>query len=198
MRTNLVTTVLVSCVLLLTAGCKARQSLTNIRGMLPRAEIPNAGDQQTAESGPTATAEIPETQKSTPTQDNASQQPATSTAATTAGGNVLRPSAAITNQPTRSVGAISFTPVIGAPVSAVQPLSRRLGTAARSSGLTILQSASGDSDHILKGYFSAFTDGDKTTVTFVWDVLDSQGNRQHRIRGQEIAQGTAQAPWNVV
>ena len=195
MRTNLVTTIFVSCVLLLTAGCNARQSLSNIRGLLPRAEVPNAGEQQ-QETDASQTQSTENTETPNQTQDATTQQPATNTAA--ANSDVLRPSSATTGQPARNVGAISFTLVIGAPVSAVQPLSRRLGTEARSRGLTILQSASGDSDHILKGYFSAFTDGDKTTVAFVWDVLDSQGNRLHRIRGQEVAQGTAQDPWDVV
>ena len=97
-----------------------------------------------------------------------------------------------------SASTISFTPVIGAPVSAVRPLSRQLGSEARARGLVILNSGDGNSNHILKGYFSAFADGDKTTVAFVWDVLDGSGNRRHRIRGQEIAQGTASDPWNVV
>jgi hypothetical protein len=133
----------------------------------------------------------------TETVDRTGQtEPATTTGSTS--GNFLRPTSASTGKKVRASGTISFTPVIGAPVNAVQPLSRRLGTEARNRGLTILQSTTGESDHILKGYFSAFADGDKTTVAFVWDVLDSKGNRLHRIRGQEIAQGTATDPWDVV
>ncbi len=200
MRTNVVTTVLLSCVLLLAAGCNARQSLSNIRGLLPRADIPNAGNQQPPDQNPTQSTTNsetpPQTQPQTQAQQTQPSQPATTTTASNT--NVLRPSSASKEQPSRTSGAISFTPVIGAPVSAVQPLSRRLGTEARGRGLTILQSASGDSDHILKGYFSAFADGDKTTVAFVWDVLDSQGNRLYRISGQEVAQGTASDPWDVV
>lgn len=64
--------------------------------------------------------------------------------------------------------------------------------------MTIVKSTNSDGGHILKGYFSAFADGDKTTIAFVWDVLDSQGNRLHRIRGQEVIQGTAIDPWNAI
>ena len=37
-----------------------------------------------------------------------------------------------------------------------------------------------------------------TTVAFVWDVLDNTGTRLHRIRGQEVLQGSASDPWSVV
>jgi hypothetical protein len=39
----------------------------------------------------------------------------------------------------------------------------------------------------MKGYFSALTDNDQTTVIYVWDVLDPAGNRLHRIEGQQKA-----------
>ena len=203
MRLERLTAVLVSLVLMVTAGCNAGQSLTNLGGLLPRAAIPNVPDEQATDDS--ATQAIDPTQQSTPEQPTQAQNdlPPPQTPSTPAAADAQPPvsttppqqAAAPTSQ---AAGTISFTPVIGAPVSAVQPLSRRLGSAARSRGLTILQSASVDSDHILKGYFSAFTDGDKTTVAFVWDVLDGQGNRLHRIRGQEVAQGTAGDPWEVV
>jgi len=101
-------------------------------------------------------------------------------------------------QPQGIQTSISFTPVIGAPVEAVQPLSRQLGTEARARGIVILQSGDAQSTHILKGYFSAFSEGNSTTVGYVWDVLDTSGTRLHRIRGQETATGTAQDPWDVV
>ncbi|MCR9135792.1 MAG: hypothetical protein NXI27_07355 [Alphaproteobacteria bacterium] len=191
MRTNLITPVLMSLVLLLTTGCNVSRPFESIPGLRPKAEIPNSTDPLTTQAGPADVSNPAE-------QDSQSQPPpaATTTAATS--GNFLRTTSATTGTPAARSGTISFTPVIGAPVDAVQPLSRRLGAEAKNHGLTILQSTSGDSDHILKGYFSAFADGDKTTVAFVWDVLDSSGTRLHRIRGQEVAQGTASDPWEVV
>lgn len=95
-------------------------------------------------------------------------------------------------------GTIRFLPIIGAPVEAVTPLSKRLGAEARSSGLTIRSASDNSTEYILKGYFSAMNDSGKTTVVYVWDVLDGGGSRLHRIQGQESVPGTAADPWTVV
>lgn len=95
-------------------------------------------------------------------------------------------------------GTLRFTPVIGAPVGAVTPLSRQLAQEAKNRGFTIVSTAGSEGDHVLKGYFSAFSDGTKTTIVFVWDVLDPSGNRLHRIQGQEDAAGSAPDTWSVV
>ena len=96
---------------------------------------------------------------------------------------------------TAASGSIRFLPIIGAPVQAVTPLSRQLGAEARANGLTIKSSADASSEHILKGYFSAVSEGSQTTVTYVWDVLDGSGTRLHRIQGQESAPGGSGEPW---
>lgn len=80
--------------------------------------------------------------------------------------------------------AIRFLPIIGAPVQTVTPLSKELGTSARSAGLTIKASGDASAAHILKGYLSAFEDEGKVTVVYVWDVLDGSGARLNRIQGQ--------------
>lgn len=80
--------------------------------------------------------------------------------------------------------AIRFLPIIGAPVQAVTPLSKELGTSARAAGLTIKASGDASAAHILKGYLSAFEDEGKITVVYVWDVLDGAGARLNRIQGQ--------------
>lgn len=94
--------------------------------------------------------------------------------------------------------SIRFLPIIGAPVEAVTPLSRQLGAQARARGLTIKSSSDNSSRHILKGYFSAMANGSSTTVTYVWDVLDSSGSRLHRIQGEDSVQATAKDPWAAV
>lgn len=93
---------------------------------------------------------------------------------------------------------IRFLPIIGAPVEAVTPLSKRLGAEARSNGLTIRSASDNSAKYILKGYFSAVNDNGKTTVVYVWDVLDGGGARLHRIQGQETIAGTASDPWAAV
>ncbi|MCX8996572.1 hypothetical protein NOF55_05590 [Rhizobiaceae bacterium BDR2-2] len=90
---------------------------------------------------------------------------------------------------------IRFLPIIGAPVQAVTPLSRRLGAEARSNGLTIRSTGDADAEHVLKGYLSAYADGGQVNVVYVWDVLDAEGVRLHRIQGQESVQGSGPDPW---
>ena len=102
--------------------------------------------------------------------------------------------------PTAAAGgnSVRFLPIIGAPVEAVTPLSRQLGADARSLGLTIKSSSDSSAAYILKGYLSAFEDGPQISVTYVWDVLDSNGNRVHRIQGSESAPLKRGAPWSAV
>ena len=92
-------------------------------------------------------------------------------------------------------GSIRFLPIIGAPVQAVTPLSKELGVSARGNGLTIKSSSYQTAQHVLKGYLSAFSDGDKVTVVYVWDVLDNAGGRLHRIQGQESVPGGGADAW---
>jgi len=92
-------------------------------------------------------------------------------------------------------GRIRFTPVIGAPVNAVTPLSRQLAVEARNRGLAILSASDPGGEHVLKGYFSADNFGGQATVFYVWDVLDPAGNRLHRIQGQEATAGGSGDPW---
>ena len=97
--------------------------------------------------------------------------------------------------PAGAAGTIRFLPIIGAPVQSITPLSRQLGAEARGKGLTIKSASDPASEHILKGYFSAFGDGSTVTIVYVWDVLDSSGNRLHRIQGEEKVQSAATDPW---
>ncbi|MCJ8508699.1 hypothetical protein MUU53_12335 [Rhizobium lemnae] len=95
--------------------------------------------------------------------------------------------AAVASAPTASATeaeSIRFLPIIGAPVQAVTPLSKELGSSARAAGLTIKAAADSSAGHILKGYLSAFEDDGKVTVVYVWDVLDATGARLNRIQGQ--------------
>lgn len=92
-------------------------------------------------------------------------------------------------------GSIRFLPIIGAPISAVTPLSRDLAANASARGLSIKPSSDNSAEHMLKGYFSAFDDGGGTTITYVWDVLDASGARLTRLQGQEKLAGKAADPW---
>ncbi|MGE7368089.1 hypothetical protein ACQKKX_03335 [Neorhizobium sp. NPDC001467] len=101
-------------------------------------------------------------------------------------------------QQTGDTETIRFLPIIGGPVQAVTPLSRALGMRARAAGLTIKPSSDTAAQHILKGYLSAFADGDGITVVYVWDILDATGNRLNRIQGQHRQDGDGDDPWSSV
>jgi hypothetical protein len=92
-----------------------------------------------------------------------------------------------------------FAPIIGAPVDKVTPLSRRLNARARAGNVEIVASNDPNATHVLKGYFSVLGEGQATTVVYVFDILDTSGNRLHRIQGQEVAAGSNAAdPWGAV
>ncbi|MRG66309.1 hypothetical protein GH789_13600 [Rhizobium pusense] len=100
--------------------------------------------------------------------------------------------------PATAANSIRFLPIIGAPVQAVTPLSRQLGAEARAKGLTIRASNDNSAENILKGYFSAFADGGKVNVVYVWDILDANGVRLHRLQGQEAVTAQGSDPWAAV
>ena len=139
--------------------------------------VDTASDNDTAQSE----------QSTEPEQQVAEQEP-----------QIQQPQKAAAVAPAAAAGTIRFLPIIGAPVEVVTPLSKQLGAEARSHGLTIKAASDTSSQHILKGYFSALNDGGKTTVVYVWDVLDGTGNRLHRIQGQDTVNATAANLWSVV
>ncbi|TDH34365.1 hypothetical protein E2A64_17000 [Pseudohoeflea suaedae] len=102
----------------------------------------------------------------------------------------------------RAVGAgdvsVRFTPIIGAPIEAITPLSRQFAKEAQARGIPIQASGEQAGKHVFKGYLSAFNDGSKTTLVYVWDVLDPAGARLHRIQGQESVEGAASDAWSIV
>lgn len=83
---------------------------------------------------------------------------------------------------------LQIAPIVGATVEAATPLTERLSMRARERGITLVGSVGAQSaTHMLKGYFSAVTEGPDTTVIYVWDIYDPAGNRLHRINGQQKA-----------
>lgn len=133
-------------------------------------------------------------------EGGASVSPAASTPL--AGAEPPASSAAETRQASlpaaESGSTIRFLPIIGAPVQAVTPLSRQLGSSARTAGLTIRSTNDAGAEHVLKGYLSAYADGGQITVVYVWDILDGAGARLHRIQGQESVAGRGADPWAAV
>ncbi|MGB3418160.1 MAG: hypothetical protein WBA36_15910 [Mesorhizobium sp.] len=83
---------------------------------------------------------------------------------------------------------LQIAPIVGATVEAATPLTERLAQRARERGIKLTGSAADQTPTLmLKGYFSALTEGADTTVIYVWDIYDPAGNRLHRINGQQKA-----------
>jgi hypothetical protein len=100
--------------------------------------------------------------------------------------------------PNTVLGNVYFAPVVGAPVTSVSALSARLSTAAAANGIKLEPSASVSINHEIRGYFSALSESGTITVIHVWDVFTPQGQRVHRIQGEEKIVGAASDPWAAV
>lgn len=93
---------------------------------------------------------------------------------------------------------VQFAPVVGAPASASTPLAARLSARATARGIPLVGAGQSSASLIMKGYFSAISEGDQTTVIYVWDVIDPAGTRIHRIQGQTRAPATGGEGWDGV
>jgi hypothetical protein len=93
---------------------------------------------------------------------------------------------------------VQVAPIVGASVEAATPLTERLAIKARERGIRLAGSSDQTATHVLKGYFSALTEGKETTVVYVWDVYDPAGTRLHRINGQQKVQISGGDGWSSV
>lgn len=175
-RIGLSATLLAAMVL---AGCNSDSVLNMNSGQTPGQGLASAQTDQTLPAPGTQPGTQSGTQPGT-TTDNASSS------------LTQAPQAAVSTSE-----SIQFAPVIGAPANVLPALSSRLEARARQAGIPIIKSASGASI-MMKGYFSAIADDGKTTVIYVWDVLDPSGNRLHRIQGQQAAPGGNGDGWSSV
>ncbi len=117
---------------------------------------------------------------------------------TTANALLPTPAALPPSGPVREGVRLQFAPVVGATLDAATPLARRLSTRAAERGLVIVGKSSTPASHLLKGYFSAISEANGTIVIFVWDIVGPDGNRLHRIQGQERVEASADNAWTVV
>lgn len=115
-----------------------------------------------------------------------------------AAGLVQMPSSSVRTAAIAGQARIYFAPIVGSTVEAVTPLTEQLTLRIRESGITIARSGEPGTTHLLKGYLSAITEGSDTTVIYVWDVLDTTGNRLHRIQGQQKISGGSGSGWTAV
>lgn len=111
---------------------------------------------------------------------------------------------AATSEPSRPVAppvpasqaTFAFEPFVGVPGNIADSLSRRLGQKASDQGLTIVRRLGAPATYRVKGHLSAVGDNSSSTIIYVFDVYDADGNRLHRFSGQETSSKTSGDPWS--
>ena len=93
---------------------------------------------------------------------------------------------------------ISFLPLKGIPQTAQTKLSKQLYGSAGKYDVNLLNQNQPRSNYGLTGYFTALNDGSGTLLIYVWDIVDRNGKRLHRINGQERSGGTSPDPWRSI
>jgi hypothetical protein len=89
----------------------------------------------------------------------------------------------------------AFAPVDGVPVPVLQAMSTALNQEAVARKLSVVPNTDPAAVYIVRGYLSAVADGTKARLVFVWDVVDKQGARLHRVTGQETGGAISGDPW---
>lgn len=188
MRRSHVTTVSLLVALAL-AACTNAKDVLEPSAITPPATSAPAAPGSTAATVPAPSPALPAVTTGVPATTTGA--PATTTPLTSA------ESAAILSK-TR----LQIAPIVGASVEAATPLTAELQTRAKQRGITLAGSADQTATHVLKGYFSAISEGKDTTVIYVWDVYDPAGNRLHRINGQmkapSVNSGAGADSWKAV
>lgn len=77
----------------------------------------------------------------------------------------------------------------GAPQEILEELSVKLQAIAVRDAIPVTTAPDTNTIYSLKGYFSSLTEHNQTIVLYVWDIIDRQGNRVHRMQGQERLSG---------
>ena len=92
--------------------------------------------------------------------------------------------------------SVAFAPIIGAPAGLSQQLSTTLISETQRNAVPVVQAPGSKADYTVRGYVVAAPEATGTEVSYIWDVLDAQSKRVHRITGKEIAPGPKQQdPW---
>ncbi len=102
------------------------------------------------------------------------------------------------SQQTASLGEsdpVAFLPVTGAPQTTVTTLANAMRQQAQTNKVQVVSSLQAGARYQVKGYFSALNDSGTSQLVYVWDVLDSNGVRVHRISGQERGIEAGGDPW---
>lgn len=99
---------------------------------------------------------------------------------------------------TPSQATFAFEPFTGAPGNIADNLSRAIGKEAQSQGLKLVRRVGAPATFRVNGYLSATGEPSSATVFYVFDVVDTSGQRVKRISGQETVSGRKGDPWQAI
>jgi hypothetical protein len=94
--------------------------------------------------------------------------------------------------------AIAFAPLSGPPRPVADKLASSFAGASLARGLPLAPYRSRNSAFVVKGFISVASGDDGTTAVYVWDVLDADLKRLHRISGQTTDPAKATDAWNAL
>ncbi len=89
----------------------------------------------------------------------------------------------------------AFAPIEGVPVPILQALSAALNREAGAQRLNVVAANDPSRIYLVRGFLSAVVDGQSTRLVYVWDVVDNNGARLHRISGQQAGGQPSGDPW---
>ena len=98
-----------------------------------------------------------------------------------------------------SAAKITIAPVIGAPDSVAKQLQAQLSSEIEAKNVSVAKAPGTATDYTIRGYIVSAKESAGTKVSYIWDVIDTQGKRVNRITGEELlksAPGTD--PWAAV
>ena len=101
-------------------------------------------------------------------------------------------------EPEEQARKLAFEPITGLPDERATTFATALGQSAAEQELNVVSRESDEVDLRLKGYITATSEGRETVVAYVWDIFDTEGERVHRIEGEERLPATLPDPWQAV
>lgn len=96
---------------------------------------------------------------------------------------------------TGAAAKFGFAPIDGVPIPVLQALSGALNREAAAQRLNVVPNNDPARVYEVRGFVSAVADGQTTRLVYVWDVVDRQGVRLHRISGQQAGGKPTGSPW---
>lgn len=94
---------------------------------------------------------------------------------------------------------IAVAPVFGPSETIAKSLHGQMVSAIEQQKITVAKNTTDKSEYTLRGYFLSSKKGNKTSISYVWDVTDPTGKRLNRIAGEELVDtASGRDPWTSV